>query len=195
MKNVTCRLTGDDHHNDHHNRYVTGLLELKFYPRCLRPFYSGLDYQQLDNRRTSSDSSRRPVEGRSCGCHSNDLCCSPCVVCPNHQHNNEMFKFNFSSPADQNDETKIDSTPDSDHSVTNDNVLVAHEVQLSENHRKNAEAAEISLLTITNCSFRHVNLKQVEELICSENSSIISDALKVNSDVVKGVYEGKISIL
>ena len=106
-----------------------------------------------------------------------------------------MFKFNFSSPADQNDETKIDSTPDSDHSVTNDNVLVAHEVQLSENHRKNAEAAEISLLTITNCSFRHVNLKQVEELICSENSSIISDALKVNSDVVKGVYEGKIIII
>jgi hypothetical protein len=106
-----------------------------------------------------------------------------------------MFKFNFSSPADQNEETKIDSTSDSDQTVTNANVLLAHEVQLSDNHRKNAEAAEISLLSISNCSFRQVNLKQVEELICSENSSIIGDALKVNSDVVKGVYEGKISII
>ena len=112
-----------------------------------------------------------------------------------------MFKFNFSQvTADVADVTQLPENASSSEKVE----VTGLEIKLTDSHRERAQqyktSCKIESCGISGSSFKLnlVDVKVVEQNILesedTENYRSLTTALTLNSDVIKGVYEGIIFV-
>lgn len=107
-----------------------------------------------------------------------------------------MFKFNFSSP-DQEQEEPQSKNENNENSAKTENVQKEEGriVEITSTHREKVEQyKEDPSATYSFRNFSLVNIQHLEEILSDTSSpesfKNLTTAIQMNSDVIKGVYEG-----
>lgn len=108
-----------------------------------------------------------------------------------------MFKFNFSLPDNEGERGDIHTTDSKENAVETENIK-KEEGRIMEitslHHEKVVQYQQDTTAIFSFRNFSLVNVQYLEETLSDSNSSEsfknLTTAIQMNSDVIKGVYEG-----